>query len=138
MDGHHLNAKGAQKFSTLFSEFFGGKISEEDLFYNSYEEKTQAAGYKILGHYIISNEEKRTFEIGDNGIRKEEFRITLVELDDANTEISRVVLQDYSENKVVEVPRDVKGKIIVEHREKGKIESECLEYDLEKEIIEEQ
>ena len=38
-DEHHLNAKGAEIFSNVFSKFFTGQISEKDLFYESFEEK---------------------------------------------------------------------------------------------------
>lgn len=39
MDDHHLNLKGAEQFSTIFSEFFIGMIEPNALFYCSWEEK---------------------------------------------------------------------------------------------------
>lgn len=39
MDDQHLNLKGAEQFSTIFSEFFMGMIEPNELFYCSWEEK---------------------------------------------------------------------------------------------------
>ena len=39
MDDHHLNKKGAEKFSVIFSQFFTGEIDKEELFYQSINEK---------------------------------------------------------------------------------------------------
>ncbi len=38
-DKDHLNLKGAQAFSKVFSSFFTGRLDEEELFYHSYSEK---------------------------------------------------------------------------------------------------
>lgn len=39
LDDNHLNTAGAEAFSKLFGQFFTGKISAEDLFYDSFDEK---------------------------------------------------------------------------------------------------
>lgn len=39
MNDHHLNKKGAEKFSVIFSQFFIGEIDKEELFYKSINEK---------------------------------------------------------------------------------------------------
>lgn len=39
MDDEHLNGIGAEKFSEVFSKFFCGDISSDQLFYSSYKEK---------------------------------------------------------------------------------------------------
>ncbi|MCI8484084.1 MAG: hypothetical protein HFH41_07060 [Lachnospiraceae bacterium] len=65
-DGDHLNAAGAEEFSKLFSEFFTGEISEEDLFYDSYEEKMNSIDDHFYGlfYHVENNEEgrKMTFD----------------------------------------------------------------------------
>lgn len=41
-DEQHLNTAGAEKFSSIFSSFFTGKIPKDKLFYNTYKEKLLA------------------------------------------------------------------------------------------------
>ncbi|MCR4909480.1 MAG: hypothetical protein K5985_11675 [Lachnospiraceae bacterium] len=53
MDSGHLNDVGAEKFTPVISGFFSGKISGTELFYNSYEEKLQAAEDKVLGFTYV-------------------------------------------------------------------------------------
>ena len=58
MDDHHLNKSGAELFSTIFSDFFNGRIAEEDLFYSSYEEKMNSLDNLFYGLiYNIENTE---------------------------------------------------------------------------------
>lgn len=54
-DTHHLNYKGAEKFSRVFSEFFIGNISEEELFYEMYEEKKDNMPDGIMGVIAIND-----------------------------------------------------------------------------------
>lgn len=51
-DWNHLNHDGAVYFSTLFSGFFTGEISEEELFYDSYAEKLNEMPPSIFGLII--------------------------------------------------------------------------------------
>lgn len=48
-DEDHLNNKGAKEFTQLFSRFFTGGISEADLFYDSYDKKTEAMEPYVYG-----------------------------------------------------------------------------------------
>lgn len=48
-DEDHLNYKGAKEFTQLFSRFFTGEISEADLFYDSFDEKTKALEPYVYG-----------------------------------------------------------------------------------------
>ncbi|MBP3476273.1 MAG: hypothetical protein J6K48_08170 [Lachnospiraceae bacterium] len=60
-DTDHLNVYGAKKFSELFAMFFTGKLSKEEMFYASYEEKmknTPAQVYGIVYDIEESEEEK--------------------------------------------------------------------------------
>ncbi len=48
-DMGHLNYPGAELFDNLFMDFFSGKISEDDLFYHSYQEKLEHLQEDIFG-----------------------------------------------------------------------------------------
>lgn len=128
MDKHHLNKWGAEKFSKLFSEFFTGQIREEDLFYNSFDEKMKDLPFRILGHYDYLQEDDRAFEITDNHTRDEEYRFTKIVVDENGDESTPVVIQDYSESRIVDLADDEHGRMIVEHREKGTNNVEKVEY----------
>lgn len=60
-DTDHLNCYGAEIFSNVLSEFFTGKISEQELFYDSYNEKICHLKKDIFG--IIVNEDKKEHSI---------------------------------------------------------------------------
>lgn len=63
-DAGHLNEKGAETFSRVFSAFFTGEISVDALFYNSMSEKIAAAEPKILGlSYLDSGDGMRKLKI---------------------------------------------------------------------------
>lgn len=49
MDDEHLNGIGAEKFSEVFSKFFCGDISTDQLFYSSYKEKIGDQNEQIYG-----------------------------------------------------------------------------------------
>ncbi len=49
MDSGHLNDKGAGTFTPVFSAFFSGKLTEEELFFPTYEEKLRSTEHKLLG-----------------------------------------------------------------------------------------
>ena len=55
LDTDHLNKRGAELFSTIFAKFCMGEILEEDLFYDSYEEKRRHLPSRIFG-LIISED----------------------------------------------------------------------------------
>lgn len=52
-DSNHLSTKGAYIFSQLFADFFTNKISIEELFYKSYEEKMISEAANVYG--IVKN-----------------------------------------------------------------------------------
>lgn len=64
-DNSHLNVYGAQKFSELFAMFFTGKLSKEETFYASYEEKMKKAPAQVYGivYDIEENEKEKEISI---------------------------------------------------------------------------
>lgn len=57
-DDNHLNTKGAKIFSGLFSEYFAGGLSGENIFYGSYQEKIAAQKDTVYGVVVKDNKEK--------------------------------------------------------------------------------
>lgn len=51
-DDNHLNTDGAKHFSKVFADFFSGRISEEELFYDSYAQKIANSEPRVLGLQI--------------------------------------------------------------------------------------
>lgn len=88
-DTDHLNTRGAELFSHVFGELCVGKITERDVFYNSYEEMVQDREPMVYGVagprkdseqgikecYIISSREKeieyRVFATTSEGVEYE-------------------------------------------------------------------
>lgn len=62
-DDNHLNSKGAKKFSTFFSEFFTGKLAEEDIFYDTYREKIEKMEDKVFGLIVKDNKDHHSISI---------------------------------------------------------------------------
>jgi hypothetical protein len=56
-DNNHLNCYSAEIFTEVFSKFFAGQISEEELFYDSYEEKLQHLPEDVYGIVVEENKE---------------------------------------------------------------------------------
>lgn len=113
-DEDHLNTCGAEEFSHLFGQFFGGKIKADDLFYTTYAEKLNAEGAAVYGfagpgndpkaglkdYYMISNV--------DSGI---EYSITAIP-----SERERYCVQDFNENKRFSLPAEETGRIEIAWR----------------------
>lgn len=71
MDADHLNSAGAEQFDELFAQLMLGQLEEEEVFYDTYEEKRQSVADRIYGiTYQITEtgEEKRiAFETVQKG-----------------------------------------------------------------------
>lgn len=116
-DESHLNTSGAKAFSELFCDVFNGKISGEDLFFDSLEDKMmyeEPIVYGLAGPFADEKEGvkyARMISNRDSGI---EYRITTVS-EDGNSKI----IQDFSENKDFELPVDEHGILTVAWRLKN-------------------
>lgn len=62
-DDNHMNSKGAKIFSTFFSEFFTGKLAEEDIFYDTYREKIEKMEDKVFGLIVKDNKDAHSISI---------------------------------------------------------------------------
>lgn len=110
-DDNHLNAKGIERFSHIFCDFFTGKVKKADMFYSSYKEKTDFQEDKIYGLLIIKSENGRNFEI-----------IPMTNIYDKSIITYDVSIQNASGNKVLAektkktvfvLPSGTSGKILV-------------------------
>lgn len=120
MDIGHLNYKGADMFTTFFSNVVSGMESEnEKYFYTSYEEKLQSTSPAIYGLYYRDSDGFRTYHIASNRESSMEYRITLTSNPDEAGDIKQLVLQDYSENKTFVLSRDEHGSCTIEARLSG-------------------
>lgn len=115
-DKDHLNCYGAEKFSQLFADFINGKIPEEDLFYDSYEEKIGQLLPTVFGivYHDRSNdkgETTRKCQIVSTGNDSLEYKITLTP-----QEGKPYKLQGFSANKSFAVSPEEHGVITITYR----------------------
>lgn len=110
-DSDHLNTDGAAIFSDIFSQFFTGRISEKDLFYHSYEEKSSCLEAAVFGlNYKDAPAEDpsetliRHVTVVSNRPDEMEYRILLNPEDGVS-----YIVQDFSKNKDFEISPDEHG-----------------------------
>lgn len=117
-DSDHLNTEGAELFSTVFAKFFTGQISEEKLFYDSYNEKLAHLEPMVLGlgHQdrasAYSEEIVRHIHIVSTKETGMEYRIILTP-----QEGEQYMVQDFAENREFEVPLSEHGICTVVSRQ---------------------
>lgn len=110
MDEQHLNIAGAEKFSKLFSDFFMKKISKEQLFHSSFNEKVQTEPpkvYGLAGPHFEKNSVGKGYVIAnrDNGI---DYKIMITPKNKKSK-----MLQDFSEKKDFYLPKNEHGTLNV-------------------------
>ena len=109
-DEQHLNIAGAEKFSKLFSDFFMNRISKEQLFHSSFNEKVQTEPpkvYGLAGPHFEKNSVGKGYVIANraNGI---DYKIMLTPKNKKS-----IVLQDFSEKKDFYLPQNEHGTLNV-------------------------
>lgn len=115
-DADHLNHHGAEIFSHLFASFINGNISENKLFYKSYEEKIKHLDLTVFGiSYHDSNNENgeviRNCKIVSTGNENLEYEITYQpEGGDS------YAIQDFSDNVFFTITPDKHGVISIQYR----------------------
>lgn len=113
-DEGHLNTQGARTFSQLFCDALTGKISREQLFFHSLEEKMlyqEPFVYGIAGPSVNEAEGvkyARMIANRDGGI---EYRIMAV-----SEEGNERMIQDFSQNTEFSLPVDEHGILYVDWR----------------------
>ena len=106
-DAGHLNEKGAEAFQRVFGDYFNGKISKEDLFYDSMAEKLAAAEPRILGlSFLDSGDGMKKLKIVSTMAKGTAFEVTLVKSDGSET-----VVKDNSAETFFEIPQDMHGTL---------------------------
>ena len=112
-DEDHLNTRGAEIFSWLTGEFFSGKISENDLFYDTYTDKittNSISFYGISGPSEPSEDGLLNCRI-ISGTDVAEFRITAIAENGQET-----LIQDYSANREFTLPENEHGTLHILYR----------------------
>ena len=115
-DTDHLNCDGAEIFSHILADFINGKISENELFYDSYEEKIRNLEPTVFG---VSYQDSRD----DNGEKIRNCKIVSTENDCLEYEIILMpengegkILQEFSDNKFFTIVPDENGMITIRYR----------------------
>lgn len=114
-DHDHLNCYGAEKFSYLFADFVNGKITEQELFYPSFEEKMKEIEPGAFGIAFRDREDDiRECRVVSNRKQGMEYRITL-----KPAKGKKRLIQDFSENRLFSITPDDHGVCTVQYRLKS-------------------
>lgn len=118
-DTHHLNEQGAEVFSNLFADFANGKISEEELFYSSYEEKISSLEPTVFGvsYHDVDNgngETERECKIVSTSNDNLEYKIVL-----APDEKNPYVYQEFSKNRFFTIVPEEHGVCTITYHVRG-------------------
>ncbi len=116
MDPHHLNCYGAETFSNVFADLINGEISEEELFYDSVEEKINhmeptVFGVSYWGSYDADGKLIRDCKIVSSNDTNLEFEITLLP-----EEGEPYKLQEFMCNKSFVVAPEDHGVVSIRYR----------------------
>lgn len=121
MDLNHLNLNGAEKFTTVFSQFFTG-VLDDSIFYETYAGKlnsmkvTPVLGLVLLEIESEGGEAARAWEITGTTVIPVELEFEITIFSDSLGEIRE---QDFSSDNLVFVEKDDTGLIQVLARIKG-------------------
>lgn len=122
MDLNHLNVNGAMKFTTVFSEFFTGNLSD-DIFYPTYNDKLASLkDAPVLGLVLLEKDDtgtERVWEISASCAVPVELEYEITVFSDNFGEIG---VQDFDTDNLVSVEREDTGFIQVFARIKGNSE----------------
>lgn len=128
----HLNCYGAERFSTVFSEFCMGRIPEDELFFDSYKEKQEYMQPSVLGvsykkvKGTDGNEDMTDMKIVSNREEGLEYRIIMTPNDAVP-----YIMQDFSENKSFQVLQSEHGICTIEMRATGDAENIAQSVEVE-------
>lgn len=116
MDGDHLNCYGAETFSYLLVDLINGKISEDELFYSSYDEKLENLEPTVFGisYHDDVNEDGETVrncKIVSTGNNRLEYEISFLT---AEGEFCK--FQDFSDNRFFVIEPEEHGTLTIAYR----------------------
>ncbi len=120
-DVDHVNCYGAERFSYLFADLVNGKVSADEMFYDSYQEKLNSIDETIFGisYYDEIQEEgllKRKCKIVTNANDDWEYRISVI-----TEEGEEFIVRDYSNDIYFSLDPNIRGACIVEYRDMNDI-----------------
>ena len=118
-DVHHLNADGAEEFSRLFCEIFTGKLDKEEVLYDSLAQKLENEEPYVYGAgYLREEDEDKTVkDVRIVANRTEGIEYMLI----ANPkEGESYILQDFSQNREITLPKEEEGVLSIVWRLKEK------------------
>lgn len=115
-DVDHMNCYGAETFSYLLADFINGKISADELFYDSYEEKLKNLEPTVFGisYHDDKNEDGETVrncKIVSTGNDRLEYKISF---STAEGELREV--QDFSDNRFFAIAPEEHGTLAITYR----------------------
>lgn len=111
-DADHMNSYGAEVFSHLFADFLNGKISENELFYDSYEEKLENLELTVFGiSYHDKSEQIRDCKVVSTGKDNLEYEIIILPEGE-----EPYMLQEFSNNRFFTITPEEHGVITISYR----------------------
>ncbi|MBR4630655.1 MAG: hypothetical protein IKO57_09465 [Treponema sp.] len=124
-DDNHFNQDGVARFSQIFCDFFTGKVSASDMFYDSYAEKVSAQNDTIYGLIYHYSDDKKTLLIEPVKNHVDSSRITYdVYALCGNEEIT---IAEKSNDSTFVLPSGKSGKIRVVSYIDGVKQNDCIE-----------
>lgn len=123
-DDNHLNMSGVQKFTESFCNFFTGKISREDAFWQSYSQKMASQEKRIFGLQLITAEDHKSLEIIplSNHVSSHEISYDIVATCDGTTQ----VLGAKTSSSTVVFPKSGFGQLMIKSYVNGVLNNEIL------------
>lgn len=109
-DTDHLNRKGAELFTTMFSEFFTGKITEKDLFFDTYGQKLKTEEQQVYGVIAEQGEGNTVSLSAVTNADREDISYTVLWTPASG---GQTTLLERSANAVVELPEGQDGPLQV-------------------------
>ena len=127
-DDNHLNKKGSPKFTKAFCDFYSGKTSEDELFYKTYKEKTDAQPSKVYGLMLEDIDERHVLKFhpvynhGNKDLITYDIYFTEEKTD------NKICLAKNSLQNSVTLKKTCSGKIEIYTYYNGKIQAHATEY----------
>lgn len=115
-DLDHLNCYGAERFSELFAKLINGDISEEDLFFESFDEKIQHTDKLVYGITYNTHVNENREKIRECTIVSNLDNSFLVKVEVKTLDEKCYIIRDYSSSTDFELPVNIKGTCIVSYK----------------------
>ena len=118
-DADHMNSYGAETFSRLFAYFINGKISEGELFYNSYREKLQNIEPTVFGVSYHDSQDGKGEQVRNCKIVTTEHNNLECEIVISPVGGEPYKVQEFCANRFFTIMQDEQGLITITYRLSG-------------------